>query len=236
MARWGFYEQRSLGGFWGDMSARLSMLLRAWRQGRGFAGAGRSALRIIPPRDAVQALEQCLAAPRAEVQLPWKRALLESALAGSDPNRGAWLVERASARAGPWLVTLYRQERILGRRADGAVNSVVEAHLNEVYPPLDDRTPIADLLAFAAARAAEMHSDVLQIHALTPAIERICRDRGLGSRMTKSIYIAADGVDAGTRRLLRDPKRWWCRAFNENQFEEILVGGISQNRSSYLLV
>jgi GNAT superfamily N-acetyltransferase len=224
IAKWDLYEQQPSGGFWADGLTKLSLLLRGWRQRRGLSNAGRGMLKILPARDAAAAFDRGLMTARAAVQLPWNRELLKSALAGSDPNRRAWLVECADDRSGPWLVTLYRQERILGQNPDGTTKSVREAHLNEIYPPLDERAPIGALLAFAVDRATEMGANVVQVHAMTPAIERFCRSHGLRSRMTKSIYIAADGVDPATRRLLSDPTSWWCRAFNENQFEEIFVG------------
>jgi hypothetical protein len=224
MAKWDLYEQQSSGGFWADKLTKLCLLHRGWRQSRRLSNAGRGMLKMFPARDTTAAFDRCLMTPRAAVQLPWNRELLESALAGSDPNRGAWLVECVDDRSGPWLVTLYRQERFLGQNPDGTTRSVREAHLNEIYPPADERAPVAALLAFAANRATEMGANVVQIHAMTPAIEQFCHGKGLRSRMKKSVYIAAEGVDAATRRLLSDPANWWCRAFNENQFEEIFVG------------
>jgi hypothetical protein len=236
IAKWDFYEQQSSGGFWVDKLTKLSLLHRGWRQKQNLSNPRRGMLKVLPERDAAAAFDRCLTTARAAVQLPWNRELLELALAGSDPNRGAWLVECADERSGLWLVTLYRQERILGQNPDSTTRSVREAHLNEIYPPVDERAPIAALLAFAVDRATEMGTNVLQIHAMTPAIEQFCRGLGLRSRMAKSIYIAADGVDAATRRLLSDPANWWCRAFNENQFEEIFVDRRIDDHQSTLLV
>jgi len=224
IARWELYEREESRGFWSDKLTKGSLLLAAWRQRELLGSRGRGALKALAVDIGSTSLDRCLDAQCAPVQVPRNREMLSASLRGADANRGAWFVESGDARYGPWLVTLYRQERVLGHNPDGTIKSVTEAHLNEIYPPLGETDPIAELLALVVDRAMEMPANVLQIHAMTPAIERFCETLGLRSRMTKSIYVAADGVDSATRKLLSDPANWWCRAFNENQFEEVLLG------------
>jgi len=236
IAKWDFYARQVPGSPWRENLTKLSLLLAGWRQRRSIAGARRGEVQALSAADAVAAFDRCLGSAQAQVQLPWSRRLLEAAVAGSDPNRKAWLAAPAADPSERRLVSLYQQERVLGRNPDGTNKTTLEIHLNEIYPPLANPDRVGAWLAFAFARAAEMGGEVLQVHAMTPALERFCRDRGLRSRMTKSIYVAADGLDGHTRRLLANPANWWCRAFNENQFEEILLGRQVDRREGTPLV
>jgi len=235
VAKWDLYQGGSSNGSWSDLRRKVSLLIRAWQQRRRLLNLGHD-VSPIPPEDHAAAIENSLRALSASVQLPWRRDLLQTALAGMDPNRGAWFVKSAHGPAGPWLLTLYRQERVLGHASDGTAKRIREAHLNEIFPPLQEEAPTEALLGFALDRAASMGANVLHIHALSPAIEHACRRLGLDSRMTKSIYIATTGVDAATKARLSDPASWWCRAFNENQFEEIFVGREIGTRTASPLV
>lgn len=223
VAKWDLYQDGSAKGFWSEMCSKASLLKRAWQQRRRVLHVRRD-VSPVPSEDHATAVANTLRALDATVQLPWNREVLQTSLAGLDPNRGAWLVQSAHGPRGPWLLTLYRQERVLGRAPDGSARSIREAHLNEIFPPLHEDAPTEALLGFALDRAASMGANVLHIHALSPAIEHACRRLGLDSRMTKSIYIATTGVDAATKARLSDRASWWCRAFNENQFEEVFVG------------
>jgi GNAT superfamily N-acetyltransferase len=235
-AKWKFYERTSHGGAFTEAVTKAALLRKAWQHRRCISRMGGPPPKLLSDNESKRAIERCLATPAAAVQLPWSKGLLEQALSGSDPSRRAWIVECAGDRAGPRLVSIYQQERVLRQDADGKIASIREAHLNEIYPPLNDSALIAPLVTFAADRAKEMSASVLQVHAMTPALRAFCETVGLPSRMTKSIYIAPDGVDPETRRLLTEPANWWCRAFNEDQFEEILVGRRAAGQPATVLV
>ena len=235
LAKWDLYEAHASGASRGEAWTKAALLSRHWRQQRRLARGSRERLQVFAVADAARGFERCLGSARAAVQLPWNTAVLNKALAGADPNCGAWFVESPTGSAGPWLLTLYRQERVLGQAADGTARSIKEAHLNEIYPPLDGAAPVETLLAFAFDRARAMGASVMQIHAMTPALAGACRRLGLGSRMTKSIYVAANGVYGTAAKQIADSASWWCRAFNENQFEEAFVGRAVEGRGSGLL-
>jgi hypothetical protein len=229
MAKWGHYAEERRDSIPLELLHKMRLVVRTWRQSRSVsAGRSRDELRALPPEAFARGFERVATAPAASVQVPWNVGLLQRAVEGKDRNRGAWILERGPSSA--WLLTLYRQERVLGVDDDGRTHSVLEAHLNEIYPPVHDEATAQCFLAFAYDRAKRMGASILQVHAMTPAIDSVCRRLGLLSRMTKSVYIAPSGVDPATKACLSDPKAWWCRAFNEDQFEEAFLSRQPEQR------
>ncbi len=219
MARWDLYNPKNQGsGYIADKLLKARIVGSLWRQRRSIARAASTAIRVI---GADQALEYCrdhFRKARFRVQLPWTVAGLRRALSGDDPNHAAWLVNVGDD--GPWLVSLYRRERVLGYDDTGQPRILLEAHLNEIYPPPCSVASVPPLLSFALKHAANMAACVLHIHATAPAIIEACEQSGLRSRTKKSIFIAPIGVDDAAHTILGDAGNWWCRAVSEDQFEE----------------
>jgi hypothetical protein len=238
MAKWNYYELPPPVNRWASSLAKLGVVRRLWSQQRELAKSRRRQFAILSPATAIERLARCLVRPGAPVCLPWNENILRLALTGTDKVRGAWILDSTHDNRNGSLMTTYLQRRVLGSRPDGSPNCLMEGHLTEVYPPVGDAALARALLGMASDKARAMGANVLQVHATTPALEQVCREFGLVSRMKKSIYVAASGVDAQTKSILNNPENWWCRAFNENQFAETFVpdGGLDATaRSSNFL-
>lgn len=231
MARWDLYSQNNqAASYIVDKLRKARIIGSLWRQRQRIARATSTVVQVM---EADQALEYCLDHFHKacfRVQLPWTVVGLRRALSGDDPNHAAWLLKVGDG--GPWLVSLYRRARVLGYDDTGQPRMLLEAHLNEIYPPPNSVSSVLPLLSFALKHAMNMTTQVMHIHAMTPAIFEACKQSGLHSRTEKSIFIAPVGVDDATRTVLSDAGNWWCRAISEDQFEESFSADASPDIAS----
>jgi hypothetical protein len=80
------------------------------------------------------------------------------------------------------------------------------------------------VIAAAARNLRARGADVVELYAETDLLASACRNLGLLRSLEKSMQIATSGVGADLARDLGDPGQWWCRAINEEQFEESQQG------------
>ena len=180
----------------------------------------RLALRRLKPRDGEDALDSVLHAARRPVQVPWNRSTLVEGLHGRHATLRAWIVEFPGAPLR--LVTGYikrREVRTIGKRT----TQMTEFLLNEVWPPLEDETQAKACLAFAVQQARALRASVTQVDAMTEALRRTCQGFGFDRFYEKRVYIAPNTKDRSLDETLSDPANWWCRAINENEFEELAL-------------
>lgn len=194
------------------------VLARAWRA-LGTLIMVPGGFARLPADEAEAALESIARTRRFRVQIPWHRDTVVAALRRGTGNcRAAVFRDRRSSCAPARLLTLYF------RTIEGGVYSVRDvrqlrvAYLNEVFPPLDDDRTARYAVGLAAREARSAGAGILFVCAATPALERACA--GLDLAMRRSIYVTPAGLDPAAATAVVEPGNWWCRAVNENQFEE----------------
>lgn len=229
IASWDFYKKTMAPGFLSEMLTKMQVLSGSWLHGRKLLRLGKGKYELIKPEEGINIIEAHFTVPRAAVQIPWNRDLLVDGLSGKSRDFRAWLISLPSDSERYRLVTLYRRDRVLGQDARGNPKIIREAHLNEIYPPPGDDDPVMPLLAFASRQALKAGASVLHIHALTGGVENACRQLGLGSHISKAVFVAPGDIDVEIRKSLTDPGKWWCRAFNEDQLEEATVSAADTN-------
>lgn len=200
--------------------ARTALQLRA-REPRGFS--------LLPPTEAESVLDKVADAVRFRVQIPWNRNQLVRAIRGTSGDCRAFIFRTESApRAMPRLVTIYLKCATVSIFGASDMRRITTAHLNEVFPPLDDAATARFVLGSVAREAAGRGASIIFVSATTPVLEAACAEFDLAFR--KSVYVTTVGLDSGSARVVSDPANWWCRAINENQFEEsyspIVHGGV----------
>jgi hypothetical protein len=229
IASWEFYKETSKPGFMSEMTWKARLLSGNWLRSRKLLRHETVRHELINPEKAITIIEKTFSIPHAMVQIPWNRNLLIEGLSGRNRDFRAWLISLPSDSEPYRLVTLYRRDRVLGQDGQGNPNIIREAHLNEIYPPLEREAPIVSLLAFASRQALKAGASVLHIHALTAGIEDACRTLGLSSHISKAVFVATGAIEPEIGKTLADPGKWWCRASNEDQLEEAVVFAADTN-------
>jgi hypothetical protein len=204
---------------------KTGVMASAVRQARSAlsVAAGRwPALRPLAPDEAVRLLDEVLESERLPVQLPWNVEILVAALQGRRSGMRAWLVEFDAGGAGQprHLVSAYVKSRTI-RTLGAARRSASELHLNEIFPPVRDPQRAGALLRFALQQARRCGASILQIYAMTDALRDVCVGHGLETFFSKQVYVAPNSKDKALAGTLGDAGNWWCRAINEDQFEEV---------------
>jgi len=194
---------------------KLAVVARCLRQ--SFAVGRGARVSVVRPENAIAGLDALLR-PLYQVQVPWRRTLLEDALAGRLSNCFAWIVERRRAELGQ----RYLLRMSLRSLRSGAHDTVDRrrADLTEIYPPPADLLAARDLVSFAFHRARQLGAEAMHVYALTPPLQEYCRAQGLTPDDYKTVFIAAVGVDDAVAKQLRDHEGWWCRGVDETELEE----------------
>lgn len=220
ISMWDLYKHDTTSNRLSAQLAKLRLLRKNWAHCRKISRKGSLKLKVVSAEDAIHIVEQQFS-EHYPVQVPWNRALLSKGLKGMAPDFGAWLVSVAEDSEPYRLITLYRRERVLGKDPRGELKLIQEAHLNEVYPPLNLDRPILPILELACRQAKARGASILHIHALTDALENTCRELGFSSHSSRTVFVAPGNIPPEVKEQLIDASRWWCRAFNEDQFTEV---------------
>ena len=194
---------------------KLAVVARCLRQ--SFIIARGARVSIVRPDDAIAGLDALLR-PLYQVQVPWRRTLLEDALAGRLSNCFAWIVERRSAVLGQRHLLRLSLRPLESGGGDAAGSR--RADLTEIYPPPADHVAACDLVSFAFHRARQLGAEAMYVYALTLPLQEYCRAQGLTPDECKTVFIAAVGVDDAVAKQLRDHEGWWCRGVDETELEE----------------
>lgn len=223
IATWDFYKNPNNANILSEQVNKLRAIAGNWFNSRKVSRFRSIGYEVIKPEDAIRILAEEYPAARFPVQLPWNRKLLERGLSGKSQDYGAWLLRIPDDSERYRLVSLYRRDRVLGQDKKGNPRILREAHLSEIYPPVRADDPVRALLEFASHKAREAGASLLHIHALSPGLESVCRNLGLNSHNSKAVFVSLQSIDPDIKATLADPDKWWCRAFNEDQFEESIV-------------
>ena len=225
LARWDFFKNPDTGNRVLEQFSKLKLLANHWRHSRKLLNADPGTYTLKTGSGAMAVLEKDFAVAGFRVQLPWSREFIGRGLSGEDAGFRAWLISFDSNPGKPWLISLYLRERVLGHGPQGEPNVLREAHLNEIYPPLQSGDPVLALLSFASRQAKATGTSVLHIHALTEAMESTCRNIGLKSATARTVFVAPGNSDPELRDSLLERDNWWCRAFSEEELEEAFSAG-----------
>lgn len=181
-----------------------------------------SATRILPSSDAIAALPELLSKRVRRFQIPWNLTKLRSGLTNTDPDLRAIVAEVGVGGSRRLvLATAYRYPRQIRIPFTQAQRPLEEWRVNEIYPPVTDPSLGQAAIAAIAARLAERGADVIEVFCHTGGLESACIALGLRRSITKSmLLVPQQGVAAELTRAVCDPEQWWCRALNEEQFEE----------------
>jgi hypothetical protein len=189
---------------------------------RRLLGGLRPGWTVVSPGEAASLLSE-VASLREDrrVYLPWNRSLLVAALHGERADVCAWVLSKGGdGPGGALLVSMYMGGQTLGlwRRRD--VRTVRVARLAEAFPPVEDEDTARHVISFVARQAEQRGASTLFVYAMTAGLELACRRLGLSRLSEKTVFIAPGDLDDKVAAKLSDSRRWWCRAINENQFEE----------------
>lgn len=181
-----------------------------------------STTRILPSSDAIFALPELLSERVRRFQIPWNLTKLRAGLTNTDPDLCAVVAEVGVGGSRRLvLATAYRYPRQIRIPFTQAQRPLEEWRVNEFYPPVTDPSLGQAAIAAIAARLAERGADVIEVFCHTGGLESACIALGLRKSITKSmLLVPQQGVAAELARAACDPEQWWCRALNEEQFEE----------------
>ena len=157
---------------------------------------------------------------RFNVQLPWNRSKLRAAISGQLNNMKAWVVPIAGQLRLITIYLKYREARVLGN----AARTLCEAHVNEVFPPVAQADEVRQVIKFCARQMQACQASILQVHALNEVMADSCQHLKLNTFLEKTVYIAPNKAAPDIAAIITDRQNWWCRAINEDQFEEVADG------------
>ncbi len=181
-----------------------------------------SCIKILSASESISCLEKVVTSMKFPVQVPWDFEIITRALDGKESGMKAWIIEIPKDQGhSRHLVTFYIKSsriRIYGSRE---VN-LKEAHLNEIFPPLNDWKAECEVIAFCYNQARQLSIGSIKIYALTDSLANECKKLGLFRAGHKLIYIAPIGLEGHIFNTLVDKDNWWCRAIGEDQFNETL--------------
>ncbi|MCC6201493.1 MAG: hypothetical protein IT494_00635 [Gammaproteobacteria bacterium] len=212
-------EQHRLGA---DRAGRVGLarlaLARARASLRLLAAGPRT--RVLDANTAVGAIDDVLRSAHRVIQVPWNRQVLCDALHGRHARMHAWVIELPGGRQ--QFLSAYRKQRLV--RTFGTREMMkTELLFNEAWPPVQEDDVALTCIAFVVRQARSLGASVVQVDAMTPALARICERFGFDTFYRKRVYIAPNTRDKDLSSVLSDPANWWCRAINENEFEEIAL-------------
>ena len=184
---------------------------------------------------ALKSVEGILKSERYPIQVPWNRRMIERALRGEDSRAHAWVIEVQSTSGTPvrHFVSGYlraMQVRGLGR----GEKEIEEFHLTEIFPPVRDKEVARACLALTIENARCLGVAIVQVYAMTEALDDACTEARLDSFFKKRVYIAPNTKEERYDRFLRTPSNWWCRIRNEDQLEENARGYCKMGQSNDL--
>jgi GNAT superfamily N-acetyltransferase len=201
------------GAAWRSVAEHIARAVRLRRQSRDW--------HVLPVDEALAQLDAVLGRRERRFQIPWNRAKLTQALLGKDTDCLAWVVAEGSGSAAHrHLVTAYNYRREIRMPLVSRVLPLSEWRVNEVYPRVSDSRAAECIIAVVAGRLAQRGADIAEVFAASPEMVQGCRALGLVPSICKSMYLVPSGVDADLSQSLTTPDQWWCRALNEEQYEE----------------
>jgi hypothetical protein len=180
--------------------------------------------------EAVTRLDEVLSSWQAKIQVPWNRKKLSDSLR-NDPhgNDYSWMVSHnisGTEKLNLISINLRKVEASVMNTRD--IRVLTTARLLEIFPPVEDEQVARDLIAFAYAKAKKLKADILFCFAMTTSLNAACNKMDMYNGFNKSVYVGLNRVETDYHRLIIDPDAWWCRAENEDQFEESIFTSLHQ--------
>ncbi len=176
--------------------------------------------KLLNGTEACSALEEIVNLQKLPIYTPWDKKKIKSALAGSEQGMKAWVYKTSNQnKTTPYLLTAYikyKATRVVGNQRE----KLKELHVNEIFPPVENKSDAIKIIHFVRKLAKTLSFDTVHIYAMTSELQQACHQLQLASFYNKSVYIVLRGVNEAQASLLIDPNNWWCRAINEEQFEE----------------
>lgn len=200
---------------------------RTWRsQLHRTRSLASSMSRPLCETDALAALSEILSPRVRRFQIPWNLTKLRAGLANVDSDFCAIVTDVTTAsKSQRFLITAYRYPRKIRLPFTKTQRPLDEWRVNEIYPPVVDSSLGQVAVASIATRLAQRGADVMEIFCHTAELELACADLGLRKSLTKSMLLVPPrSYKPELACLICNPNEWWCRAMNEEQFEESQEG------------
>jgi len=156
-----------------------------------------------------------------QVYLPWNKEVLINALSHKNDNVRAWIVTHTKNNvARNYLLTIYLVSREWSAFRTSDIKKMKIARVTEIFPSTSDTGVAQDLITFAAQQAREMDATILEVSANIDSLRKACSNLKFENFNQKKIWIAPGRAKGELIEKLCSPAAWWCRARNEDQFEE----------------
>lgn len=176
---------------------------------------------VLEPEDALRAFEALATTKSARFQFPWNRRIVfESLKRTNDAHLALVLENKRTGRGEKYFVSLYCREADVRIPFTDKKITFSDAHLNEIYPPLTDSLVARELVAAVARQASSSGIGCLSIYGHTRALVEACESLKIHEQGKSSFAIRARTSDVAFNAAIENPANWWCRALNEDQFEE----------------
>jgi hypothetical protein len=217
---------------------RLEVLTKAMRRGLAVLSArkaGNAHITLQHPRRAEELMDQVLRSERYPIQVPWNRDVVTRALRGENTRVHAWMASIKDENGIEVIHLISGYLRPMQVRGIGTEQRrIQELHLTEIFPPVRSESIARACLSIVVKRAAALGASIIQVYAMTSALQAVCDAAGFDSFFKKRVYVAPNTKDKTIDAFFRNPDNWWCRIRNEDQLEENAFRreGASQNGSS----
>lgn len=189
-----------------------------------------SPVSALSHEEAVRRLEEVLSSWQAKIQIPWNRKKLSDSLQNQQlGNDHSWIVSHNfSGTEKLYLVSINLRKVETSVMNTKDIRVLTTARLLEIFPPVEDEQAARDIIAFAYVKAKKLKADILFCFAMTVSLNEFCNKMDMHHGFDKSIYVGLNRVETDYHRMLIDADSWWCRAENEDQFEESMVTSLHQ--------
>ena len=183
--------------------------------------SNRSGAVTLSAAEAIRQLPFLTAHRERRFQIPWNNSKLIAGVKGVDKGFAAWVISVGNMKEPRnHLVTAYLFERHIRIPLTNRLVPLSEWRVNEIYPPVKDHDTTRRLIPGISANLSKIGADVMELFAPTEALVSACTALGLVQSIHKSMLLVPSGVSDDLKSDLLEPSQWWCRALNENQFEE----------------
>ena len=141
IAKWDLYSGIKSKNIFLEQLEKIAHLSQCWRHYYVLKKNDQRHCLFLKGKKAIEYFAGDFSLARYPVQIPWNRETLARGFSGDDKSFGAWLVSFDAIPEQLWLITIYRRDRVLGYGPNGEPKILKEAHLNEIYPPLESGDP-----------------------------------------------------------------------------------------------